>query len=316
MLDLRSKSIAQTSHPLAGYTGEEKEKGPASLKSQPKDLPTGDVLKAKILKSLRDLPPMPQVVFKVRQIMADPTSDLKKLSSIIETDMSITSKILKTANSAYYGLPGEVSSVEHATTLLGHRILGDIVSMAGISGLLDSALKGYSLEAGDLWMHALAVSFGSKILAKAKKPELENDAFIAGLLHDAGKIILDKLLLERKVSVDAFLEDDQQTFLHAEREILGFDHAEIAFEMCSKWNIPKNISVAIRYHHSPSRSQGDALSYILHIADYIATVSGIGICADDILYEVEDGAMEFLNITQKTVSDIVFEVIEHNSKMA
>jgi HD-like signal output (HDOD) protein len=107
-----------------------------------------------------------------------------------------------------------------------------------------------------------------------------------------------------------------KTFLDAEREILGFDHAEIAFDMCTSWNIPKNIAVAIRYHHYPSRSQGDNLSYILHIADYIATMSGIGICADDILYEVEEGAMEFLGVTQQTVGDIVLEVIEHNSKMA
>jgi len=156
--------------------------------------------------------------------------------------MSITSKILRTANSAYYGLPGKVSSIDHATVLFGNKKLAEIVSMAGISGLLDKELSGYNLEPGDLWLHALAVSFGSKILAKAKKPELENDAFIAGLLHDAGKILLNKPLLERKVVVDAFMEDDQQTFLNAEREILGFDHAEIAFDMCTRWNIPKKHS--------------------------------------------------------------------------
>lgn len=315
-LDLRSRSIEQTSHPLAGNSGKEKGERPATLKSQPKDLPMGDALKAHILKSLKELPPMPQVVFKARQIMADPKSDLKDLLSIIKTDMSIASKILRTANSAYYGLPGKVSSVDHATVLLGHGALGEIVSMSGISGIFDRALSGYNLEPGDLWRHALAVSFGSKILAKMKKPELENDAFIAGLLHDAGKIILDRPLLERKISLDAFMEDDLQTFLNAEREILGFDHAEIAFDMCIGWNIPENIAVAIKYHHYPSRSQGDELSYILHIADYIATLSGIGICADDILYEVEEGAMEFLSLTQKTMSGMVSEVIEHNSKMA
>jgi HD-like signal output (HDOD) protein len=314
-LDLRSKSIGQTPRPFTGDTGEDKKKAPVPLKSQTKDLPSGDVLKDKILKSLKDLPPMPQVVFKAREIMADPNSDLKKLSSVIKTDMSITSKILKMANSAYYGLRGKVSSVDHATVLLGQKTLGEVVTMASISGLLDSALNGYNLEPGDLWLHSLAVSFGSKILAEMKKPELANDAFIAGLLHDAGKIILDKPLLERKDAVDAFMEDEQQTFLDAEIEILGFDHAEIAFDMCTIWNIPKTITVAIKHHHYPSRSQGDELSYILHTADYIATLSGIGIGADDILYEAEEGAMELLGITQKTISDIVLEVIEHNNKM-
>lgn len=312
VLDLRSESIGQMPESLTEDTGKET---PAPWESQIKDLPRGDVLKDKLLKSLKDLPPMPQVVFKAREIMADPNSDLRELSGVIKTDMSITSKILKMANSAYYGLPGKVSSVDHATVLLGQKTLGEVVTMAGISGLLDSALNGYNLEPGDLWLHSVAVSFGSKILAEMKKPELANDAFIAGLIHDAGKIVLDKPLLERKGAVDSFMEDDQQTFLNAESEILGFDHAQIAFEMCNSWNIPKAITAAIKYHHYPSRSQGNELSYILHVADYIATLSGIGIGADDILYEVEEGAMEFLGIGQKTVSNIVLEVIEHNNQM-
>ena len=314
-LDLRTKPEQEI--PSVGSLDDEKKrkKQTTPQKARLQDLPSGNILKEKLLKSLKDLPPMPQVVFKAKEIMANPASDLKQLSKVIQTDMSIVTKILRMANSSYYGLPGKVSSVDHATVLLGQNTLGEVITMAGISGLLEKSLKGYNLESGDLWRHSMAVAFGSKILAKRKNPELINDAFIAGLLHDAGKIILNKAVLERKELFDSFMEDEQHTFLKAETEILGFDHSEIASEMCIRWNIPESISLAIKYHHYPSRSNGDELAYILHVADYIATLSGIGIGTDDILYEVEEGALDFLNLTQKTISELVLEVIESNSKI-
>ena len=315
-LDLRSRPEQETPSPISLHTENDPKKETTPPKAHLQNLLSGDALKEKLLKSLKDLPPMPQVVFKAKEIMANPSSDLKQLSKVIQTDMSIVSKILRMANSAYYGLPGKVSSVDHATILLGQNTLGEVITLAGISGLLESALQGYNLESGDLWRHSMAVAFGSKILAERKNPELINDAFIAGLLHDAGKIILDKPVLERKELFDAFMEDGQQTFLNAETKILGFDHSEIASEMCIRWNIPETISLAIKYHHYPSRSNGDELAYILHVADYIATLSGIGIGTDDILYEVEEGALEFLNLTQKEISELVLEVIESNNKIS
>ncbi|MBW2054387.1 MAG: zinc-ribbon domain-containing protein [Deltaproteobacteria bacterium] len=315
-LDLRSRPEQEVPSPVSLHAEKHRKKEPSPPKVHLQDLPSGDALKEKLLKSLKDLPPMPQVVFKAKEIMTNPASDLKQLSKVIQTDMSIVSKILRMANSSYYGLPGKVSSVDHATVLLGQNTLAEVITLAGISGLLESALQGYDLESGDLWRHSMAVAFGSKILAERKKPELINDAFIAGLLHDAGKIILDKPVLERKELFDSFMEDGQQTFLNAETEILGFDHSEIASEMCIRWNIPESISLAIKYHHYPSRSNGDELAYILHIADYIATLSGIGIGTDDILYEVEGGALDFLNLTQKEISELVLEVIESNNKIA
>ena len=315
-LDLRSRPEQEVPSPVSLHAEKHRKKEPSPPKVHLQDLPSGDALKEKLLKSLKDLPPMPQVVFKAKEIMTNPASDLKQLSKVIQTDMSIVSKILRMANSSYYGLPGKVSSVDHATVLLGQNTLAEVITLAGISGLLESALQGYDLESGDLWRHSVAVAFGSKILAERKKPELINDAFIAGLLHDAGKIILDKPVLERKELFDSFMEDGQQTFLNAETEILGFDHSEIASEMCIRWNIPESISLAIKYHHYPSRSNGNELAYILHIADYIATLSGIGIGTDDILYEVEGGALDFLNLTQKEISELVLEVIESNNKIA
>lgn len=224
---------------------------PPSEKSQKEHL-TGDALKEGILKTVKDLPPMPQTVLKAREIMADPKSGFKDLADILEVDQAIAAKILKIANSSYYGLRENVTSIQKASVVLGHKTLGELITMGGISTLLGNRLEGYGLDAGDLWKHVLAVAFGSKIIAEKIEPELANDAFTSGLLHDSGKLILDGYIMERWQSFEEVMADGEHSFLDAEKAVLELSHAEIASEVCKAWKIPKALTVAIRYHHTPS----------------------------------------------------------------
>jgi putative nucleotidyltransferase with HDIG domain len=176
-------------------------------------------------------------------------------------------------------------------------------------------LPGYGLESEDLWRHSLAVALGSKIIASRKNPELEMVAHTAGLIHDVGKLILDPFVLEEKESFDSFIVSEQGTFLDAEQQILGFDHAEIAAEVCQKWGIPETISSAIRYHHSPSASLEVELAFILHMADYISLVTGQGYESDDYLYELEEGTMDYLDFDDNDISDLTLELMESVTKM-
>jgi len=271
---------------------------------------SGRDLKLKVLRSLKELPPMPQVVVKAQEIITNPDSSTKELARIIETDQAIVAKALKLANSAYFGLSGKVSSIDHVSVLLGYKTLGELISMAACSRLMGSTLKGYRAESGVLWRHSLAVAFGSKIIANQKKPDLASDALIAGLLHDAGKIILDQPIFERKEIFEEFMKDGKQTFLKAEKQILGFDHADIASDVCKRWRIPQSIAIPIKYHHYPSRSEGDELAYILHMADSIAMMSDHGTGIDDVLYQMDDTVMEFLGLQDNDVSDIMGQVVK------
>ena len=275
----------------------------------------GDELKKKILKSLKDLPPMPQALIKARKIISDQNSGFQELAVVLETDPAIATKVLKMANSPYYGLSGKVSSIQHASVVLGYKALGDLVTMAGSSGLVAKPLDGYGLDAGDLWLHSMAVAIGSKFIAEKRVPELANDAFSAGLIHDSGKIILDKHVLERKEQFEASMGNGSKTFLAAEKEILGFDHAELASEACSKWNIPDDLSLAIQYHHYPQRTDNNALAYILHMADSIAMMSGIGTGIDGMLYQMDETAMAFLRLQPEDLGIIIENVVEQVENM-
>lgn len=289
--------------------------GPSAGKGSGEPL-RGDPLKDRILKRATDLPPMPQTVFKAREILRDPNSSSHELAKILQSDQGIAARILKMANSAYYGMMGKVSSLEHASVLLGYKNLAEIVSLAGASVVLGKVLEGYRLPAGDLWKHSLAVAFGSRIIAGEKKAELANDAFSAGLIHDAGKLVLDPYIVERNGAFEEFMAGEAKPFIKAEKQILGFDHAEIAFELCRVWNVPKPLIMAIRHHHSPANSQGDDLAHIVHVADAVALMSGMGAGLDGLQYELDDRSMNLLGMQEDDISAVMVQVVESVQRIA
>jgi putative nucleotidyltransferase with HDIG domain len=295
--------------------GSKSKKSPAKTTESENDLPRGETLQKIILRRLTELPPMPQVMFKAREVMDDPKSNFKALADILETDQAMATRVLRLANSAYYGLAGKVSSVQHASVLLGYQTVGEIVSMAGSSTLLGNSLKGYKLDSGDLWQHSLAVAISSRIIARKVYPDFENDAFAAGLIHDAGKLVLDKYLLERDGLFTNFMKSGEETFLDAEKQILGFDHSEIAAEMCKSWKIPNILVNAIAYHHYPARSNENTLAYIIHVADSLSLMSGLGTGIDGMLYKMDHRALELLGLEEEFLKEIIEETVESVQKI-
>jgi HD-like signal output (HDOD) protein len=291
-------------------------KDPPETAPADQNLPGGYALKMKILRNLSNLPAMPQVMVRAQEIMANPGSDLRQLSELIETDPSLTAMILKLSNSAYYGLSGKVVSVKHASVLLGYKTLGEVISMAASSELLGRTLPGYGTSSDGLWRHSLAVALGTKIIANRKNADLVNDAFIAGLLHDVGKIMLDPCIVERQALFREFMQDGLQTFLSAEKALLGFDHSEIAFDICKLWRLPLSVANAIKWHHYPSRSEENELAYMLHMADAAAMMCDIGAGIGDVLYKLEDNTMELLGLEASDVSWIMRDVATSVDKIS
>ena len=289
-----------------------REEGGAEVRSavEAGGLPSGEALKKKILRTVKDIPPMPQTTFKAHKLIKDPRTNFEDLAKVLETDQAIAARVLRMANSPYYGMSGNVSSLKHASTVLGLKTLEELIVVAGSTKSLSNRMEGYGLEAGDLWQHSLAVAFGSKIIATRKNPGMANDAFSAGLIHDVGKIVLDPYVLERRDAFQTFLSGGKETFLSAEKEILGFDHGEIACELCMSWNVPDTLATAIRYHHSPSESNGNQLTHIVHMADAIAMMSGMGAGIDGLQYYMDEEAVAMLGLKPDDMSAIMVEMVE------
>jgi putative nucleotidyltransferase with HDIG domain len=270
---------------------------------------SGD-LRAQIIGSIKDLPPMPQVVIKIQQLISDLNSDNRQVAGIIESDQAIAAKVLKMANSAFYGKSGKVSSIHQASLLLGFRTLGEIVSVAGAADILSGSMPGYGYNSEELWKHSLAVAFTAKMIMNTKDQTMLHEAHTAGLIHDVGKIILDRCIMEHKDRFIEYMDQAEKTFLDAETYFFGFDHADIAYEICRTWKIPETISMAIKNHHHPSKSDGDLLSHVLHLADHLAMMGGIGYDEDDVLSEIDSGTIDFIGLKQQDLSDMTLKVLE------
>ena len=273
-------------------------------------------LKSKILRSLVELPPMPNIILKAREIIEDPGSSLKELAGVIEHDQAIVARVLALANSAYYGFSGMVSSIQHASILLGQKTLGELITIAASSQLLSKKLMGYQLNPGDLWKHSLAVALGSRIIAEKKDAEWVEDAFIAGLLHDAGKIILDPYIVDCKKAFKKALENGQPTFIEAEKEILGFDHAEVMSRAIRFWRYPEIQSTAIRYHHYPLRSRNSELAFIVHLANFAAKEAGFNSEDSASPPEIDSQTLSYLGFQKEDLNKIIFEITESVEKLA
>ena len=268
-------------------------------------------LKKEIVETIKGLPSMPQIILKAQEIIANPDAGIRELTKVIEKDQAVSARMVKLANSAYYGLSGKIGTIHKAITMLGQKTLREVLLTIGYSGLLDRNLKGYGYESGDLWRHSIAVGIGARITAEIKGYDEPSEAYLAGLIHDAGKLVLDPYILKMKKDFDAFLSDESQTYLNAERSIFGFDHADIAADVCRKWHVPPAISMAVRFHHAPSESKENVLAYIVHLADQVARTGGLGYGDDDYLYLLEDGTLDYLQLDLKSVSDISAQVIEN-----
>ena len=274
----------------------------------------GKDLRRKIIASVKDLPPMPRIIQKAREVMANPRSGFKEIAEVIETDQAIAAKVLQVANSAYYGLSGMVSSIHQASVVLGHKTLEQLIVMVSATSLLGSHLKGYHMGSGALWQHSLAVAICSRLIACDRAPALENDAFSVGLIHDAGKLALDRYLIERKEKVGELLAKGVP-FLQIERKVLGFDHTELALDLCNKWKLPENHATAIRHHHDPGTSEGNQLAFIVHTANHI-TLQGVS--QSSAITEsgtLDPGALDFLALDEEDLTAYLEKTTEAVSQI-
>ena len=198
-----------------------------------------------------------------------------------------------------------------------------MITLAASSSLLNKNLEGYGLGSGDLWKHSLSVAIGSRVIADKKNADLAETSFSAGLIHDAGKLVLDKYVMEKKAEFDELMEFGQISYMQAEEEIFGFNHAELGFDVCKHWRIPEDISVAIKYHHAPSRSDGNFLAHIIYAADAIVNMSdalakmeGMSAGIEAMMYMLDDRTMKFLGLEESDIQPIMDEISSTVNEMA
>ncbi|HSH36228.1 HDOD domain-containing protein [Schnuerera sp.] len=259
-----------------------------------------------IVSKVNDMPILPSRINKIIEITEDPDSTIHDLEKEILKDQSLTSRILKLANSAYYGYPRKINTVSQATILLGFQTIKSMALASTVSKMMTGELKGYALGKKDLWTQSQTCAIISRYIATKIKKTNPETAYIAGLLRDIGKTILNHYVEKEYNAIVNRVELGKISFLEAEEEILGFNHAQIGEKIAEKWNFPKDLVESISLHHTPEKSTIDPeLVSIVHIADAITMMMGIGLGADGLKYNFSPFALENLNFKPNDMEELV-----------
>ncbi|MBF0507961.1 MAG: HDOD domain-containing protein [Deltaproteobacteria bacterium] len=225
----------------------------------------------------KDLPAVPQTVSRVLAAVANDFSDVQQLEEIIKSDQSLSSKILRMANSAFYGLTHTVSTVREAIMMLGYgevKHLALDVSLIGFFGR-PKELKGFDING--LWLHSFAVGSAARIIADFIRGLNPEEAFTAGILHDVGKMIF--LLAEKDdfLSVIEYADTHRVSFSVAEQEVCGLGHSFIGGILARRWYFPEYLVSCIEYHHRPDLAGiYTPMAAVVALADAVAYKLAIG----------------------------------------
>ncbi len=214
----------------------------------------------KIIDDLPTLPSMPNIIFEALAVIGNPRSSIRQLSRIISKDLSITTEILKMVNSAYYGFPSQITTINQAMALLGLENVRGVIFGAATKPMLTT----YSGRT--LWVHSIRCAVGCQMLSKGLGMGNPDEAFVVGLLHDVGKTVMEIYDRNRMKELSRLVNMGADQ-LYMEQTLFGFLHTEAGAALASKWKLPNVIIDCIRYHHNPQDTDDIPLAQIVYVAN-------------------------------------------------
>ncbi|MDD3270093.1 MAG: HDOD domain-containing protein [Syntrophomonadaceae bacterium] len=208
-----------------------------------------------IIKTVNDLPSLPHLVVKIMQLTDNPHVTARDINEVLSQDQGLVAKVLRMANSAYYGFSRHISTVTDAVICLGFKTVRSIVMAASVNDLLNRELKGYGLNKGYLWKHSQDTAAAARLIAMQNCPDVDCEvAYTAALLHDIGKIILDAPMRDLYAEVLSTASQNNISFYDAETKVLGFNHALAGSRVVERWNLPAELVESIAFHHTPEQA--------------------------------------------------------------
>ena len=223
----------------------------------------------KILEKVSAFPSMPKAGIKLRALLSEKNVSIDEVEKILRQDPGLAANVLRLANSAFFGLPAKVTAFKQAIMLLGIKRFSKIAVAASTNKIMATAVEGYGLSPGELWLHSIAVSTTAEALAKNRKLDETNDFFTPALLHDMGKVVLGKFVKAEQSKIDSLVVKDVPFFI-SEKEVLATDHAEIGALILSEWSFPDDLIIAVRWHHNPvGLENSNLLPEIVYLANLL-----------------------------------------------
>lgn len=273
----------------------------------------------KVIESIDQLPSLPVIVTRLIQVVNNPESSADDAAKLIEKDPALTSKMIRLANSAFYGIPRSISSVSSAVVILGFNTIRSLVLSASVMKLFAGSQQ-VALDKEKFWRHSISTAMAAKIIVRhfinvrMMDPE---SAFCAGILHDIGKLIFNEYMSNEYAEVVAFAETNNISLLDSETKVLGINHAAIGKVISDKWALPLDLEYTLVYHHEPvAANHLNELVATINYADLIAHEAGASLWENEPLYVAKDNYRSILNVSDADHERIYQTLLDSLDKSA
>ena len=256
----------------------------------------------RIIEEIDRLQPVSTIGNRIIETSSNQESSLNDLVDVIRFDQGITANLLKICNSSYFGLKRRMESLKQAVAFLGIEKVAGLVMMGNAAGNFKKAQKGYDLTEGDLWRYSVSSALIAQDLAEKKQFTGIPLIFTSALLKDIGKVILNAYVDDAFEEIMEAVKGDRMTFIEAEREIIGIDHAELGSRVAEKWNFSQEMVDIIKFHHTPEMADPDNVSLrVIYLADSICMMIGIGVGSDGLAYKHDQDILDGLGFSDVDV---------------
>ena len=262
-----------------------------------------------IVRGVEKLVSLPEVCFLVNDLVNDPNSDIKQIGSVISQDPDLTARLLKLVNSSYYGFTKPIETVSRAIMMVGMRELQHMIWASSAVETFNS-LPPADANMANFWRHSIFTAVSARIIARECNVLHPERMFVSGLLHDIGRLLIfHKLPEEAARIIEEQKTRPSQALTDIEKEVIGYDHAELGKVLCESWQLPESLTTAIGNHHEPVL-QGDYQleSAILHVANLMADALELG--EEENFHKMADQqAWAMLNLSDEAVKKVLHEAV-------
>ena len=260
--------------------------------------------------NVRGLVSLPDVAVRVNEMVDDLRYSANEIGEVISRDPSLTARLLRIANSPFFGLTTKVATVNRAVALIGTKQLRDLV----VGTIAISSFKGIPnqlVSMDDFWYHSLYCALASRALAQRRRLPHADSLFVAGLLHDAGQLMIFYSLPDQAcTALQLSVEDPHAMDMHqAEQEVLGFDHAQVGGLLLQHWRLPALLQECVALHPPPTAArQFPAEVATVHIANVIATMAEINSLHLEDVPAIEPRAWKQAGLTNDVIEPVMREI--------
>ena len=264
-----------------------------------------------VVHSVHQLPSLSSVVLRLLELFGREEPDSTAICGAFDRDQALAARVLRIANSPFYGMPGQVVSIRNAMVVLGMHNLRNLTLTAAVTSSFP-AFESDWFDQNIFWRHSMAVALSTDALATCVGRSQES-AFTAGLLHDIGRLVLVTCFPEHSREVAMHQKQHDCSCVEAEREILQLDHAMVGAALARRWKFAEVIQQAIVAHHEPAGKEPNALADLVHVAD--VTAHALDLCGDpnEMVPRLDATAWSRLGIQWPEYRRILGEIERRNS---